>query len=174
MTDQDIENEIQAAGADVAPRVTLADIEEAIVYESTFTGADAEAGSLALQFMDTTTSLTIQDCEMIKDEAAKSSLSRLTFCVLVLRNGFALVGTSYCAVPLSGDRNIDETNHSIARGRARKSAINKAWLMFDYALAERLYQAKRPAQAPEVPPILGNGVSADGLAFKIAMDAGVE
>lgn len=44
MSTTDIEHDIQASGADVAPRVTPADIEAAIASEHYFTAADGVAG----------------------------------------------------------------------------------------------------------------------------------
>lgn len=117
MTGQEIENEIKAAGADVAPRVTLADIEAQIDNQAFFTAADGVLGA---------------NGGMVETD---SPLHRLTFCVLVLRNGYALVGKSACVSP-------ENFNPEIGRKVAREDAINQAWPLFGYALAERLYQAK--------------------------------
>jgi len=47
MSNDDIEKEIQAAGANVAPRITPADIEANIASEHYFTARDGRRGALA-------------------------------------------------------------------------------------------------------------------------------
>ncbi|WP_295446262.1 Gp49 family protein [uncultured Thiodictyon sp.] len=118
MTDQDIENEIRAINSHVAPRVTLADIEEEITSEWTFTAA---------QGVDQAYQGNVQP------ECVPGVLCRLTFCVLVLRNGFTLVGKSSCV-------SAENFNADLGRKLARENAINHAWPLFGFALAERLYQ----------------------------------
>ena len=70
----EIEKQIQEKGLN-APRVTPADIANSIAVEYYFT-ADEPFG-----------------------EDAHPSLSLLTFCVLVLKNGFTVTGESACASP---------------------------------------------------------------------------
>ena len=115
MNDQQIEQEIQAKGANVAPRITPADVEANIEITYYFTGEDA------LQFAGQNGS----------PFYAHRSMKLLTFCVLVLRNGFTVPGESYCA---DAERFDAETG----RNEARKDAINKAWPLMVYALKERL------------------------------------
>lgn len=55
----------------------------------------------------------------------------LTICVLKLRNGHKIVGTSACVDP----RNFDA---GIGRTYARKDAVRQVWPLEGYALAERL------------------------------------
>ena len=55
----------------------------------------------------------------------------LTFCVLVLRNGFTVTGESACASPENFDAEI-------GRKIARANAVNKLWPLMGYALKERL------------------------------------
>ena len=59
------------------------------------------------------------------------ALDLLTFCVLVLRNGFTVTGESYCA---------DAENFDAELGRkiARQNAISKVWPLMGYALKEQL------------------------------------
>jgi N4 Gp49/Sf6 Gp66 family protein len=109
MTDTAIESEIQAKGL-TAPRVTPADIEANIAAEYCFTGGDA-AGSV--------------------NAPAHMSLHLLTFCVLVLRNGFTVTGESACASPENFDA---ELGRKIARG----NAIAKIWPLMGYALKSKL------------------------------------
>jgi hypothetical protein len=59
------------------------------------------------------------------------SLDLLTFCVLVLRNGFTVTGESACASP----ENFDP---EIGRKIARKNAVAKIWPLMGYELKCRL------------------------------------
>lgn len=62
------------------------------------------------------------------------SLHLLTFCVLVLRNGFTVTGQSACASP----ENFDE---EVGRKVARKDAIRQVWPLMGYALKEQLFNS---------------------------------
>ncbi|MBN0690846.1 hypothetical protein JTM16_33935, partial [Pseudomonas aeruginosa] len=80
MTDQAIEQEIQAKGLN-APRITPADIEANIAGEYYFTADDGVSHR--------------PDCNPDAVVAGvHGSLGLLTFCVLVLRNGFTVTGES--------------------------------------------------------------------------------
>ena len=65
-------------------------------------------------------------------------LDLLTFCVLMLRNGFMVTGESACASPENFDAEI-------GRKIARENAINKVWPLMGY---ERLNSraARRPVE----------------------------
>ena len=108
MNDQTIEQEIQAKGL-TAPRVTPADIEANISCEYTFTAAQAVG----------------EGCP------THESLRLLTFCVLVLRNGFTVTGESACASPENFDAEVGQKI-------ARQNAVQKIWPLMGYALKERL------------------------------------
>ena len=112
MNDQTIEQEIQAKGL-TAPRVTPADIEANIVDSNYFTAADGIRGANELE------------CER------GNPLTLLTFCVLVLRNGFTVTGESACASPENFDAEI-------GRKIARQNAVQKVWPLMGYALKEQL------------------------------------
>ena len=116
-----IEQAIQAAGADKAPRITPADIEANIVGEFYFTAADGYRSSPCF------------DPSGRPDDVlpAPQSLELLTLCVLVLRNGFTVTGESACASP-------ENFNAEIGRRIARENAIAKCWPLMGYALKERL------------------------------------
>jgi hypothetical protein len=111
MTEETIEQEIQRKGL-TAPRVTPADIESNIAEEGYFTGAEA------VQFRG-------------GQVAANSPLRLLTFCVLILRNGFTVTGESACASPENFDAEM-------GRKIARQNAVQKMWPLMGYALRERL------------------------------------
>ena len=116
--DQTIEAQIQAKGK-TAARVTPTDIEANIVSEHYFT---AEAGVVA--------SLP-KDAGDDALDAIPSALSLLTFCVLVLRNGFTVTGESACASPENFDAEI-------GRNIARKNAVEKIWPLMGYELKTKL------------------------------------
>ncbi len=59
------------------------------------------------------------------------SLKLLTFCVLVLRNGFTVTGESACASPENFDAEI-------GRKIARQNAVAKVWPLMGYALKNKL------------------------------------
>ncbi len=59
------------------------------------------------------------------------SLGLLTFCVLVLRNGFTVTGESACASPENFDAEL-------GRKIARQNAVGKVWPLMGYALKEQL------------------------------------
>lgn len=118
MNDQAIEQEIQAKGL-TAPRVTPADIEANIASEHYFTASQALIGNT-------------RGSEW---QATPKELDLLTFCVLVLRNGFTVTGESACASP----ENFDE---EIGRSVARINAIGKVWPLMGYALKERLNECR--------------------------------
>ena len=112
MSDKEIEQEIQAKGL-TAPRVTTADIDANIASEHYFTaqdGVDAQYSHAAPQYQP---------------------LQLLTFCVIILRNGFTVTGESACASPENFDAEI-------GRKIARQNAVQKIWPLMGYALKEKL------------------------------------
>ena len=121
MNDNAIEREIQAKGL-IAPRVTPADIEANIASEHYFTAADGQVGAVARS--------TTEDAW---DVAADAPLDLLTFCVLVLRNGFTVTGESACASPENFDAEL-------GRKIARQNAVAKLWPLMGYELKERLHK----------------------------------
>jgi hypothetical protein len=62
------------------------------------------------------------------------SLHLLTFCVLVLRNGFTVTGESACASPENFDAEI-------GRKVARENAKQKIWPLMGYMLKQQLHSA---------------------------------
>ena len=68
-------------------------------------------------------------------DVLKPSLNLLTFCVLVLRNGFTVTGESACASPENFDAEI-------GRKIARKNAIEKIWPLVGYELRTKLAGSK--------------------------------
>jgi hypothetical protein len=116
--DSAIEQEIRAKGL-TAPRVTPADLEANIASEHFFTAADgAEA---------------VEGSWHEGKRPIPQALQLLTFCVLVLRNGFTVTGESACASPENFDAEV-------GRKIARANAVNKVWPLMGYALKTELAQ----------------------------------
>ena len=123
MNDKAIEQEIQAKGL-TAPRVTPADIEANIASESYFTAADGYRSNPCYD----------QNGHPHEPLPAPAPLELLTFCVLVLRNGFTVTGESYCARPENFDAEI-------GRKIARQNAINNVWPLMGYHLKQKLAES---------------------------------
>lgn len=119
MNDKTIEQEIQSKGL-TAPRITPADVEANIVSVHYFT---AEQGARAAV-----------DSGAIDAEDAQA-LGLLTFCVLVLRNGFTVTGESACASP-------ENFNAELGRKIARQNAVAKIWPLMGYALKQDLFERR--------------------------------
>lgn len=111
MKDEAIEQEIQAKGLTIGPRVTLEDIEAEIVAERYFTAEDGIVGSP-------------------RSAVVCPEHSLLTFCVLSMRNGFTVTGESACVSPENFDAEV-------GRKIARQNAIAKLWPLMGFALADR-------------------------------------
>ena len=123
MNDQTIEQEIQAKGL-TAPRVTPDDIEANIASEHYFTARDGRRGAIA--------DGTYVGRERPQfGEADLAALDLLTFCVLVLRNGFTVTGESACASPENFDAEL-------GRKIARQNAMQKIWPLMGYELRSQL------------------------------------
>lgn len=118
-SDAGIEREIQAKGL-TAPRVTGADIEANIASEHYFTAKDGVYGAAQ------------------EEVAPPNALALLTFCVLVLRNGFTVTGESACASPENFDADI-------GKRIARANAVNKIWPLMGYALKQKLQESTHVA-----------------------------
>ena len=105
--------EALAARGAVAPRVSLADIEAAIAAEYT-----------------TTLDRAFKGCPI------HPSMEIITIHVVVMRNGFVVIGKSAPASP----ENFDQVKgHTFAR----EDAINQLWPLMGFALKDRL-AAKDP------------------------------
>ena len=149
MNDQTIEQEIQAKGANVAPRITPADIEANIIGEHYFTAADGVAG--AFTNVELAQGRGVYPGEIGR---LRTELQLLTFCVLVLRNGFTVTGESACASP-------ENFNAEIGRKIARENAVAKVWPLMGYELRSKL--AAEKSLAPGLRPI--DTAPTDGTVF---------
>lgn len=114
--DQGIEQEILDKGL-TAPRITPADIQTNIASEVYFTAYEGA-----------------KYARIIRSEPDNSdALKLLTFCVLVLKNGFTVTGESACASPENFDAEI-------GRKIARENATQKVWPLMGYELKSKLTQ----------------------------------
>jgi hypothetical protein len=123
-TDEQIEQEIQNKGL-TAPRVTPADIDAEIVSEFVFT---AKTGA--------------QYGGIYGDATQLRRLELLTFCVLVLRNGFTVTGESACASPENFDAEV-------GRKLARQHAVDKVWPLMGFRLRDQLHNIGTGEPPPE-------------------------
>lgn len=117
-SDAGVERLIQAKGK-TAARITPADIEANITGEFYFT---AREGAWAAG---------TQTGEKMEKFSIPPELALLTFCVLVLKNGFTVTGESACASPENFDAEI-------GRRIARENAVQKIWPLMGYALRSKL------------------------------------
>lgn len=103
-----------------APKITNEDVDAAIVGCHYFRAAQALPG--------------------IEHSEDAEPLSLLTFCVLVLKNGFTVTGESACASPENFDAQI-------GRDIAYRKARDKIWPLLGYELKSRLAR-QAPLQFP--------------------------
>lgn len=115
MSDVQLEQMIQSKGLN-APRVTLERINGLITAEYYVTGDKATMG-----------------CPQCP------SLALLTLCILVLRNGTTVVGTSACVSPENFDAEVGQR-------AARNKAVDQVWALEGYLLRQQLHDA--PASKP--------------------------
>lgn len=104
---ESIEARIQAKGL-TAPRVKPEDLDAEIVGTHYFTAAEA-----------------------VRILPPESSLHRMTFCVLELRNGMTVTGESACV-------SAANFNAEFGRDIALANAKNKLWPLLGFRLADKL------------------------------------
>ena len=121
MNDEQIETEIKVKGL-TAPRITPADIGASIASEHYFTAGDGYAGAM---------SISPDFAGMHGVIEPPQPLDLLTFCVLILRNGYTVTGESACASPENFDAEV-------GRKIARANAVQKIWPLMGYELKCRL------------------------------------
>ena len=127
-SDSAIESEIKAKGK-TSRRITPADLQANIASAHYFTAAQGVLG------YEREVLLKNQDADPMNPEhwgaPDLTHLKLLTFCVLVLQNGFTVTGESACASP----ENFDP---EIGRKIARQNAEQKIWPLMGYALKTEL------------------------------------
>lgn len=117
MTSSIQQTDAESAAVAVAPRVSLADIEAAISQRHDFT-ADKAIAALGHP----------------TSAAASDPLALLSICVLVLKNGFTVIGKS---APASAEN----FNADLGRKFAYEDAIRQIWPLMGFALRDRLHMA---------------------------------
>lgn len=100
------------------PRVTHADVEGQIDSEHYFTALDGVDGHYRGG----------PEAQAVRNAPA---LRLLTFCVLVMRNGFTVTGESACASP-------ENYNQEIGKRIARQKAVEKIWPLLGFRLRDQL------------------------------------
>lgn len=104
--------EAYSAARATAPRVSLADMESKITAQHYFTAAQAVAA-------------------LSQPTNPNSPLDLLTICILVMENGFTIIGKSAPASPENFDAVKGQTF-------AYEDAIKQLWPLEGYALRDRL------------------------------------
>ena len=126
--EKQIEQEIQDKGLN-APRVAPSGIDAVIQSVHFFTAGDGFAG--ALTSSEEFNSLP-EDERFVNPP---QQLDLLTFCVIILKNGFTVTGESACASP-------ENFNAEIGQKIAYENARNKIWPLEGYLLKDKLHQVK--------------------------------
>lgn len=121
-------SENECAAVAVAPRVSLADIEAAVRYELHVSGREA---------LDTLMRSPLQPGEDPVDGGTLKQLEILSICILVLRNGFMVIGKSAPASP-------ENFNADLGRKLAYEDCIRQLWPLMGFALRDRLAAGAGP------------------------------
>lgn len=109
------ETDAASAAVAVAPRVTLDDIKANIIGEHYCTGADITLNGTCLS---------------------------LTICLLVLRNGFCVIGKAAPAVEANFNRDL-------GRKFAYEDAVRQVWPLMDYALRQHQLDLSKATELPK-------------------------
>lgn len=112
MTEHTTESMIQAS-APTAPRITPEDLDHAIDQVIYFTGDQAHTAAYP-------------------DRYVPKPLNLMTFCIIILKNGFTVTGQSACVSPENYRQDIGE---KIAYENAR----SQLWPLLGFHLKETLY-----------------------------------
>lgn len=135
--DKSTESMILAAGL-TAPRLSPDSIKAVIASEHYFTANDGAQGAFA------------RDNQNFSGIPVPEALTLLTFCVLVLKNGFTVTGKSACVSPENFDANI-------GRKVARDDAFSQIWPLEGYLLKQALHQRSlfdaSPKTGADQPPV---------------------
>lgn len=107
-----------------APKVTEGHIESLIIGEHYFTANDGVEGAITNQ---TYAGRFTPD----EGDTYLESLKLMTFCVLVLRNGFVVTGSNTCVSPGNFDADL-------GRKYARENALEQIWPLEGYLIKQKL------------------------------------
>lgn len=120
MNDQQIEQEIQARGLTTGRRITPADVQANIAEEHFFTAAQGLIGA---------------HVSTVPHGAIPGSpipLTQITICVLVLANGYTVVGIN------QGPVSPENFDAEMGRTMARQKAVDQVWALMGYELRTEL------------------------------------
>lgn len=119
MNDQQVEQEILAKNL-TAPRITPADLENTIAYESYFNAGDGYYG----RWLKSRLGPREADYPLVLDQ--------VTICCLILKNGTKVIGVNTGPIsPGNFDAELD-------RKLARSNATDQIWPMLGYELRTKL------------------------------------
>lgn len=121
-------NDQEAMAANTETSVTDDKIEALIHSEHFFTAADGRIGAIANDHYAGRE-------RPLPNNKDLEPLGLLIFCVLILKNGYTIVGKSACADPANFD--ADKGCYW-----ARKDAVKQIWPLEGYLLRQRLHDAK--------------------------------
>lgn len=124
--------EAASAAVATAPRVSLAEIRASIAETIHLTGAEMYATALLAD--------RVPEAARAEAIGQQPSLATLSVCVLVMRNGFVVIGKS---APASS------ANFDAALGRqfAYEDAVRQVWPLMGYALRDRLSVQAPPSES---------------------------
>ena len=133
--EQKIEQEIQDKGLN-APRLTPDYIDSVISGEHYFTAYEGTQGCELEHRRSAGKPIEVNPISAA-EKLCKNPLKLLTFCILVLKNGFTVTGESACASP-------ENFNADIGKEIAYDNAREKIWMLEGYLLKEKLHQSTQP------------------------------
>lgn len=120
MNDQQIEQEIQARGLTTGRRITPEDIQANITDEVYFTAQEGYNGHLQARYPRSGV------------QHGYPLLAQITICVLVLRNGYTVVGIN------QGPVSPENFDAEMGRKLARQKAVDQVWVLMGYELKSEL------------------------------------
>lgn len=126
MNDQQIEQEILPKNL-TAPRITPADLEATIAYETYFTAGDGCHGYWLASSLGP------------READYPITLDQVTICLLVLRNGTKIVGVN------TGPVSPGNFDADLGRKLARSNATDQIWPMLGYELRTKLSNENKNA-----------------------------
>lgn len=121
----------EAAAHAVAPRVTLADMEAAIAARIDTTGDKLGPLTVFHPFPAHEERAASPGPEQQITAAIRQPLALLSICILVMRNGFTVIGKSAPASP-------ENFNAEFGKKLAYEDAVRQIWPLMGFALRDRL------------------------------------
>jgi hypothetical protein len=136
--------EAECAAVAVAPRVSLRDIEEAIVSRYHFTAGEV------IDALNAIAPTSRDGYGLPSPGPIPESLKLLSICIVVMKNGFTVIGKSACASPAN-------FNADLGRKIAYEDAICQIWPLMGFALRERFACEQNIAAATDTLRAMNEG-----------------